>query len=118
MSEAALRASLIDIRLPSDAAGGVWAELIVAIGAASLLAVGIAALVRLLGQKRAVSHAPTMSDRLAEIAALPPTDRRVALLHLLREVAPERYAELAPALYRPESAPDLDHLTAEVARLA
>lgn len=113
-----MRASLIDIRLPADAAGGVWAELAVAFGLAAFLAAGVAAVLRLVGQKRATVTAPTVQEKLAEIALLPAPERRVALLHLLRHEAPERYAQLAPALYRPEGGPDLHDLTAEVARFA
>lgn len=118
LSEATLRASLIDIRLPVDAPGGVWAELAVVIGLAALLAVGVASLVRLAGQRRVPETVPTLHDRLDEIALLPVAERRVALLHLLREKAPERYAELTPTLYRPGGGPELHELTAEVARLA
>lgn len=118
LSEAAMRASLIDIRLPAEAAGGIWADLAIAIGLAGLLAVVVAALFRLAGQRRPAPTAPNVQERLADIAVLPAPERRVALLHLLREQAPERYADLSPGLYRPGGGPGLDELTAEVARLA
>ncbi len=118
LSEAAMRASLIDIRLPPEAAGGVWADLAIAIGLAGFLAVVVAALARLASQKRPAPTALNVQERLADIALLPAAERRVALLHLLREQAPERYADLAPGLYRPDGGPALDDLTAEVARLA
>ena len=118
LSEAAMRASLVDITLPAEAAGGPWADAAAAVGLAGLMAVGVAALLRLMAEKRRAARVPTMQERLAQIALLPASERRVALLHLLRDKAPERYAALTPSLYRPNSGPDLHQLTAEVARLA
>lgn len=114
LSESAMRASLQDIRLPSEAAGGLVADLAVAVGMGGLLALVALALIGLFSRRRVAQPSLTLAERLAEARSLPEAERRVACLHLLREAAPETFAELAPMLYRPDGQADPE---AEVSRL-
>ncbi|MEX0367235.1 MAG: hypothetical protein AB3N22_14260 [Ruegeria sp.] len=116
LSEATMLASLRDIQLPAEAAGGLGAELAVAMGGAGLCALGVVALLRLLSRRR-VLQTKTLGDALAALSDASDPERRVALLHLLRAHAPARYAALKADLYRPEGGPDIAALEAEVARL-
>lgn len=117
MSREAMLASLGDIRLPVGGPGDVLADLAGAIGLAALAAVVVVALLRGAGSRRRVPHVPTAAERRDAIAALPGDARRVALLHLLREIAPERHAALGERLYRPDGIP-LSEIEEEVARVA
>lgn len=117
LSEEAMLTSLRDIRLPADAAGGMAADLAVAIGVASLVALVLAGLFRLLSLKPARRTDSTTKARLADLAGLPEPERRVALLHLLRSLAPARYDDLKGAIYEPDGGVDLQTLEAEVRRL-
>lgn len=119
MTEEAMRASLQDIRLPAEAAGGTLADIATAIGLAALLALVVLAALRLFGLRRRTGRAPSLSDRIASIMALPEDPRRIALLHLLKDRDPQRYAALAGQglLYRPEGIP-LAAIEDEVRRLA
>lgn len=118
LSEEAMRASLRDITLPPDAAGGWLSDLAMTIGLAGLAALLLALGLRLISQRSKSPRPQTVADRLAAVRELPPEDRRIALLHLLRTVAPDRYANVAQDLYRPGSTLDPDLLEAEVARFA
>ncbi|MFA3916354.1 hypothetical protein [Ruegeria hyattellae] len=117
LSETAMLASLRDIRLPPDAPGGMVAELAVAAGLAGLGAVLVVGFLRLLSNRRAVAQEPGPTDRMAALADKPEAERRVALLHLMRIHAPERYAAIRGDLYRREGGLDLKVLEAEVAHL-
>ncbi len=117
LSEAAMLASLRDIHLPPEAPGGVMAELAVAAGLAGLGAVLIVGLLRLLSNRRTDAPAVTAQDRMAALSDKPEAEWRVALLHLLRAHAPDRYAAIRGELYRREGGVDLKALEAEVARL-
>ncbi|WP_227272151.1 hypothetical protein [Roseobacter weihaiensis] len=116
ISKEAMLTSLRDIHLPAEAPGGFVADLAVAVGLACLAALVIAALLRALSLKARPNSARTLQDRLAALADRSEAERRVALLHLLREHQPDRYAELRGALYRPGNGLDLALLEAEVAR--
>ena len=113
-----MRTSLHDITLPPEAAGGWLSDVAMTVGLAALVALVLAGALRLISQRRAALRPRTMADRLADLRGLPPDDRRIALLHLLRSRAPDRYAEVARDLYRRDTSLDLDGLEAEVARLA
>lgn len=117
MSREAMLASLGDIRLPVEAAGGMLADFAAAVGLAALAAMIVVALLRGAGSKRAVNRDPTPAERHAALRTLPDEERRVALLHLLKEIAPERHAALGDRLYRPGGVP-LEAIEAEVARYA
>lgn len=111
LSEEAMLASLRDIHLPVEAAGGLAADVAVVLGLASLAALLLVSLVRLLSLKVRVS--PVRSP-LDDLQALPEAERRVALLHLLRQAAPARYAAIRGAIYEPGGGVDLATLEAEV----
>lgn len=117
MSETAMLASLRDIDLPAVAAGGVIADLAVTVGLAGLAALVVAGLLRLVSFRRHPGSPDDLRGQLAGLAQRPPEDRRVALLHLLRAHAPERYAAVKGRLYEPGGGVDIDTLEAEVARL-
>lgn len=116
LSEAAMRANLQDIRLPPAEPWAGFADLLLAAGLGGVLALGVGCLLRLWTRRKVrPPKPPTLQERIASLKALPPDQRRVASLHLLREVAPDRYARLRPGLYRADSPVDPE---AEVARLA
>lgn len=119
MTESAMLASLQDIRLPTEAAGGVVADIATAIGLAALLALIVLALLRLFGLRRRTVHLPSLPERIAGVMALPEEPRRIALLHLLKQEDPQRYATFAGqgTLYRPDGVP-LGAIEAEVRHLA
>ncbi|ABV92206.1 hypothetical protein Dshi_0458 [Dinoroseobacter shibae DFL 12 = DSM 16493] len=117
LSEATMLASLRDIHLPASAPGGVWAELCVAVGLAALAALVVAAVLRAFTVRRTGQGPVSLQDRVAALEALPDDARRVALLHVLRAYAPQRYADLRAALYKPGPGVTLATLEAEVARL-
>ncbi|MFK7751795.1 MAG: hypothetical protein AB8B51_04530 [Sedimentitalea sp.] len=118
MSEEAMLLSLRDIRLPPDAAGGLFADLAVTVGLAALCALAAVAILSLLSVRRTPPPARDLASQLDALADHPEPQRRLALLHLLRDHAPERYANLKGALYQPGGGIDTDMLEAEVARLA
>ncbi|MCV3274054.1 hypothetical protein [Roseobacter sinensis] len=115
LSEEAMLASLRDIQLPAEAAGGLVADLAATVGLAGLVALILAGLIRLLSRS---AQRPQRRDPLAESRALPEAERRVALLHLLRARAPERYAAIRGEIYAPGGGVDLATLEAEVRRHA
>ncbi|MEM9577780.1 MAG: hypothetical protein AAF999_12290 [Pseudomonadota bacterium] len=117
LSEEAMRASLHDISLPASAAGGVLAEIAVTIGLAGVAAVLVACLLRLFSLRTQPTPQDSLEDHLAKIESLPEDRRRVVLLHLLRQHAPARYAEVARDLYRLRSSVTTQALRAELDRL-
>ncbi len=117
MSEAAMLASLRDIHLPDLAPGGMAADIAVTVGLAGLAALLVGALLRLVSLRRKVRPRDTLRAELARLKHEPDAARRVALLHLLRARAPERYAEIKGDLYRPRGGIDTKTLEVEVARL-
>ena len=68
LSETALLASLRDIRLPSDAAGGILAEITVAVGAAGLCAIGLVLLLRLISRRQVPVDPPTLQNHIDALA--------------------------------------------------
>ncbi|MGY9048934.1 MAG: hypothetical protein ACKVKF_18290 [Rhodobacterales bacterium] len=114
LNEEAMLAGLRDIRLPAEAPGGLLAEVFAALALGLLLAVGIGLVLR--GLSRARPARQRAEDPLARIDALAPQDQRLALLALLKQRAPARYAVLAERLYQPDGLPDLGALRAEVMR--
>lgn len=108
LSEAAMRQSLLDIRQPTvDAAAG-FAELVLAAGLGGAAALVFVAMLQLVTRRRAKPRQVTLAGRIAALQSLPTDARRVAFLHLLREIAPERHAELRQNLYRPDAAVDAE----------
>lgn len=117
LSEEAMRTSLHDINLPFDAAGGVLADIAVTIGLAGAAALLVAGLLRTFSLRTRPESPVTIKDRLAQTESLPEDLRRIALLHLLRQHAPVRYAEIARDLYRPQAGVTAQTLQAELDRL-
>ena len=103
LSEETMLASLRDIDIPAQAAGGLPADIAMTVGLAGAAALLVAGVLRLLSQKHRSKPATTLQDRLNAARVLPEGDRRVALLHLLRDQSPERYRQVARDLYRPEA---------------
>jgi hypothetical protein len=116
ISEEAMLSSLRDIRLPTEAAGGAWADLAATIGLAAMAALGVVLALRVFSLRRAAPATAGPKAALDALRDLPDEDRRVALLHLLRDHAPDRHAALRDRLYRPAPAIALSDLEAEVAR--
>lgn len=115
-SKDTMLASLRDIRLPDTAAGGALADIMVSIGLAALAAMLCILILRLFSRPRREAPGLTLAQRVQETIVLPEADRRVALLHILKQHAPERHKALSGALYAPGQL-DLAQLEAEVARL-
>ncbi|WP_120634942.1 hypothetical protein [Ruegeria sp. EL01] len=116
LSEATMLASLRDIRLPPDAAGGVLAELALAAGMAALAAMCVVAVLRLLSVERQLDQTIESGDAHPEMSEWTEARRRIALLHKLRQQDAECYAALKGDLYRPDGGPKLNQLEEEVAR--
>lgn len=115
LSEEAMLTSLRGLSLPAEAAGGLLADVAVAVGTAALLACLVVAVVRLVSVRRG----PVRNDihaRMIALTELPEDAQRVALLHLLKSAAPARFDALRGDLYRPEGRIDLATLQSEVAR--
>lgn len=117
LSKDAMLLSLRDIRLPSEAAGGMIADIAVVVGIASLAALVCVAVLRLLSQRPRPVQSVTPKDQLAALQGLSEPDKRVALLHLLRAHAPERFDALRGDLYRRDAPLEVSQLEAEVARV-
>lgn len=115
LSETAMLAGLRDIRLPGEAAGGGLADLAAAIVLAAGVALIVLQILRLFSQRRRA--APTARDRLAGLSILADDARRIALLHVLKDQAPNRFARLKSRLYSPENPLELPELESEVARV-
>ena len=113
MSDTTMLASLRDIRLPAEAAGGVWADYAAVIGLSALTAICVVYVLRMLSTRR---RATRVSREVEDISAMPDDRLRVALLHRLRAQNPQRYSELSEGLYRPDGEPSLATLKDEVAR--
>ncbi|MGB3243917.1 MAG: hypothetical protein WBB25_05255 [Sulfitobacter sp.] len=118
LSEEAMLASLRGLSLPPEAAGGMLSDIAVVVGLAACLALLAVALVRLLSVRRVPAENSLKARMMAltSSASLTEDQRRVALLHLLKSAAPERFAEMRGELYRPGGHVDLTALQAEVAR--
>ena len=118
MSETAVLSSLRDIHLPDVALAGIAADIAVTVGLAALAALLVAGLLRLVSLRRKPAPRDDLRAELDRLKHEPEAVRRVALLHLLRARAPERYAEVRGTLYRPDGALETGTLEAEVAGLA
>lgn len=117
LSEDTMLAALHDIRLPSEAAGGAFGDMAAAIAMAGILALLVGSSIRLMTRKRIAQQAPSLADVLEELQNLPDAERRVALLHLLKARAPDRFEALRSGLYRRGSGSDIHQLEAEVRAL-
>lgn len=108
ISKDALLASLRDIRLPEAGSADLVSNLTATLALASVLALLLVGLFQLLS--RPGQHQDATRETLSD------AERRLALLRLLKDRAPERYAALRPRLYRPDGDLDAATLEAEVAR--
>lgn len=115
LSEATMLASLRDIHLPAEAAGGVFAEYAAVFGVAALASVGCVAILRFLSIQTNAIKSMDPTDELTDQPGWSADRRKVALLHKLRAQNPTRYAELRGELYQPDGGPDLKTLQDEVA---
>ncbi len=118
LSETAMLAGLRDIRLPAEAAGGLLADVTATVALACMAALACAALLRLFGQRQKTHRPAPLADHVAALKNLPEADRRVALLHMLKRHAPERFATLQNSLYRPGNHISVADLQREVERCA
>ncbi|WP_298936229.1 hypothetical protein [uncultured Ruegeria sp.] len=116
LSEATMLASLRDIRLPPDAAGGVLAELALSAGVAGFAAFCVVAVLRLLSVQRSRDRSADSNEASPDMSEWTQARRRIALLHQLRHQDAARYAALKGDLYRPDGGPNLHQLEEEVAR--
>lgn len=112
MSDTTMLASLRDIRLPAEAAGGVWADYAVVIGLSALIAICVVFVLRVLSTRRPTAR---VGPKVEDVTGWSEDRLRVALLHQLREQDPQRYSELSEGLYRPDGGPSLAALKDEVA---
>jgi hypothetical protein len=117
LSSETMLAGLQDIRLPPDAAGGPLAELAVTAGLGLLAALAASALLRALTVRRTPQRPQPLDARIAALRPLPDDRRRVALLHLLREAAPDRHGAIRDRLYQPGGMTTAE-IEAEVTRRA
>lgn len=100
-------AGLHDIRLPSDAAGGLLSDLAVAAALGLGAAILVAALFGLVARGAARPMAPMpLADALADLRRLPDPDRTIALLHLAKARAPGLMLADRATLYAPSGLPD------------
>lgn len=112
ITKEALLSGLRDIRLPEPGPMDMLGNVTATVALASIAALLIVGAWRLLSSPRLREG----SQRAPDLAHLPEPERRVALLHMLKARAPERYAALRSQLYRPDGDLDLATLEAEVAR--
>ncbi len=103
-----MRDSLLDIRLPPGGALDAVADVLVSAGLAGCGALVVIGGLRLAFTRRRSVPEPGLEARIAAFRDLPEDARRVGLLHLLKEVAPERYDALRPKLYRPGAQIDVE----------
>ncbi|SMX44923.1 hypothetical protein [Actibacterium lipolyticum] len=111
-----LVAGLQDIRLPTDAAGGQVAEFAAAMGLGLFLAFMVALLLPLIMKRSTQTRPETLAERIDALRTLPPEQRALALLHLLKERAPDAVARMGSGLYAPGGLPDPTALEAELLR--
>ncbi len=117
LTKDAVLAGLQDIRLPTDAAGGLLAELLVASGLGLLLALGIGLMLRSITRSLpTIGRAPSLSEQVEALSTLPETERQLALLHLLKANHPSAFAALADRLYRAGALPGCPTLEEELLR--
>ena len=99
MSEAAMLASLHDIRLPASAPGGAFADVAAAVAVAALATLLLLGVLRLFTTRRPKAEAGDHQNPIP--GDLPEARRRVELLHRLKRQAPDAFSRLRSRLYRP-----------------
>lgn len=116
LSEQTLQASLRDIRLPGEVAGAGVIDLVLVAGLAGCLAVVLLVGLRFVTGARQPAPTQGLERQLDQLDTLTSDQQRVALLHLLRRHAPERYRQITGDLYKPGMLTDLARLRDEVRR--
>ncbi|MEY8828468.1 hypothetical protein AB9K34_08615 [Sedimentitalea sp. XS_ASV28] len=114
LTREAMLNGLHDIRLPAEAAGGLAAELLATIGLALAIALLIGIALRAMSRPRQARPEPGAAERLAALRDLPPSERQIALLHLLKAERPDAFRHLSDRLYAPGGLPDVETLETEV----
>ncbi|KMK65188.1 hypothetical protein [Puniceibacterium sp. IMCC21224] len=114
LTEEAVRSGLRDIRLPMEAAGGLAADLLAALAIGLLCAVFLGLLARFVTLSRPKASRTSLKREVTSLEVLPDDAQRIALLHLLKARAPERYRALVGEIYRPGGMPELVALRAQV----
>ncbi|MCP4070881.1 MAG: hypothetical protein GY742_03965 [Hyphomicrobiales bacterium] len=114
ITEVDFLAGLHDIRLPSEAAGGLASEILAALGIGLLLAVCIGLLAPLVTKRKSKIPLPGLPDRIEALKLLPDEGRAIALLHLLKENNPEAAAGFCRNIYSPGGIPQISILENEL----
>ena len=107
-------AGLHDIRLPSEAAGGLASEILASIGVGLLLAVCIGLVLPLVTKIKSKTPPPSLSDRIDALKLLSDEGRTIALLHLLKENNPEAAERFCSNIYSPGGIPQISMLENEL----
>lgn len=94
-----LLSGLYGNRLPETAAGGIWADMLVAVGIGLLCAVAVSSLLPLITSERRQKPTVTLRVEIARLESLPDAARKIGLLHLLRERDPRSFHALRSRLY-------------------
>lgn len=109
-----LLAGLQDIRLPADAPGGLFAEMMVVIGMALGLALLVSLALRVVLRRPERTAAPlSLSAQVAALRDRPADDRVIGLLALIRTHVPGALPGLRPRIYGagdPPAAAELEAL--------
>ena len=105
ISHETILASLHDIRLPTEAAGGLLAEVAVAIGLGFLCAGVLGFVIPVFAGRRRPEVGRTLVERVADLRHLPDEARAMALLHLMRSATPETMPKDRTTLYAADGFP-------------
>ncbi len=114
ISQEALLQGLRDIHLPPEIAGGGIAQVLAAVAIGAGLALLIGGVLRLFSMRHVTARPATVSDRIKAARALPSEAQQIALLHLLKDVSPDRYQALTQGLYQPDGTPDARQIEKEL----
>lgn len=111
ISKDAMLNGLAPMRLPVEAPGGLWAELLLCFAVGLLAGLALDLLLHRRGQARL-----SLRDRLAALTGLGAEQRRLGLLYLLHEYRPGVLRRWGDRLYRRGGLPDADEIEAELRR--
>ncbi len=92
--------ALADIRQPSLFGGALWSEALLALGIGMVLALAVAAILRIASEPRAAKQRP-IGERIAALADLSLSGRLAALARLAQENGTPLPEDIRTALYRP-----------------